>query len=340
MKADSPPADVRRYDLHGVALTVSSNDGGLLDAVHRRLRRFAVDGERENAVALALDAGGAPLPSFDLADARPVYDPPLGTVLYAEGSDRLRISYGAIDADCRPGDGRSRIVIASERENDRWAATHPILTLCLAETLRRRALFPLHAAALSLGGRGVVIAGNSGSGKSTLTLSLLRAGFALLGDDTCFLARRSGQLRVLAFPDEIGVTDRTVRFFPELAPMLRSDRVPGAPKRQLLPEDVYDVTFASETRPSVIILPRVSGERETRIVDVSASEALLELVPNVLLTDPRASQEHLDALGALVSGARCCRMATGRDLDALPERIAVLLDSALPSARAPGLATA
>ena len=340
MKADLPPVDVRRYDLHGVALAVSSNDGGLLDAVHRRLRRFAVDGERENSAVLTLDALGAPLPSFDLTDTRPVYDPPIGTVVYAERTDRLRISYGAIDADCRPAEGRSRIVIASGRENDRWAATHPILTLCLAETVRRRALFPVHAAALSLHGRGVVIAGNSGSGKSTLALALLRAGFALLGDDTCFLARGSEQLRVLAFPDEIGVTERTVRFFPELAPMLRSDRVPGAPKRQLLPEEVYDVTFANEARPTLILLPRVSGQRETRIDDVSASEALLELVPNVLLTDPCASQEHLDALGALVSGARCCRMATGRDLDELPERIAALLDSPFRSARAPGLASA
>ena len=340
MSARHAPPDVRHYDLHGVPLAVSSDDGGLLDAVHRRLRRFTVDEERDGALTITLDSGGGTLPPFEFDDARPVYDPPLGTVLYAEGSDRLRISYGAIDADCLPGEGRSRIAIGSASAGGRWAATHPILTLCLVETLRRRALFPVHAAALALAGRGVVIAGNSGSGKSTLTLALLRAGFALLGDDTSFLARDSETLRVLGFPDEIGVTERTVRFFPELAPVLRFDRVPGAPKRQLLPEQVYDLTFASETTPSLVLLPRVSGERETRIVDVSPSEALLELVPNVLLTDPRASQEHLDALGALVSGARCCRMATGRDLDALPERVAALLDASLPAARAPGLATA
>lgn len=44
-------------------------------------------------------------------------------------------------------------------------------------------------------------------------------------------------------------------------------------------------------------------------------EALLELAPNVLLTEPRSSQAHLDALAGLVERCACYRLATGRDLD-------------------------
>ena len=46
-------------------------------------------------------------------------------------------------------------------------------------------------------------------------------------------------------------------------------------------------------------------------------EALLELAPNVLLTDPASSQRHLDALGALVRASRCFRLSAGRDFDRL-----------------------
>lgn len=336
-------ATIRAYDFHGTRVSVSASEPLLLDAVQRRLRRFSNGDAIAGGLAIEIhgDASAEAIGMLPAdGDARAVYDPPLGVVLYSERGDRLRISYGAIEAECEARAGRARIAIASGAQSDHWAATHPILTLCLAEMLRRRGLFSLHAAVLALDGQGVVIAGNSGSGKSTLTLALLRAGFALLADDTSFLARERERSRVLAFPDEIGVTERTIQFFPELATMLRRDRVPGAPKRQLLPEEIYDATFASETTPSLILLPRVSGESSTRLAEIAASEALLELVPNVLLTEPAASQEHLAALGALVLSTRCFRMSTGRDLDALPERIAELLGASRAATHAPRLATA
>ena len=323
----------RTYQLHGTPVHVSGSEQRLLDAVHARLRRFSTHARHPAGIAIEIHdhASSEALSMRPAGDgARPVYDPPLGVVRYAEREDRLRISYGAIEAECDARAGRARIAIGGGSESERWAATHPILTLCLVEMLRRRGLFSLHAAALALDGHGVVIAGNSGAGKSTLTLALLRAGYALLGDDTSFLAPAPNPLRVLGFPDEIGVTDRTIQFFPELAPLLRRERTPGAPKHQLLAEQVYDASFAGEAVPSLLILPRVSGEPVTRVTEISSSEALLELVPNVLLTDPDASREHLAALGSLVSSAHCVRMATGRDLDAIPARVAALLGARLP----------
>lgn len=48
-------------------------------------------------------------------------------------------------------------------------------------------------------------------------MTLLRAGFSLLGDDTLFLSQGEEGMRALAFPDEIDVTDQTVGFFSELS---------------------------------------------------------------------------------------------------------------------------
>ena len=48
------------------------------------------------------------------------------------------------------------------------------------------------------------------------------------------------------------------------------------------------------------------------------AEALLELAPNVLLTEVRSSQAHLDALAELARTCACYRLETGRDFDALP----------------------
>ena len=42
------------------------------------------------------------------------------------------------------------------------------------------------------------------------------------------------------------------------------------------------------------------------------------LVCNVLRTEPRSSQAHLDALAALVNSAPCYSLQTGRDFASLP----------------------
>lgn len=47
----------------------------------------------------------------------------------------------------------------------------------------QRGLLPLHASAVRLDGKAVVIAGNSGQGKSTLSAALRARGHALVGDD-------------------------------------------------------------------------------------------------------------------------------------------------------------
>jgi hypothetical protein len=51
---------------------------------------------------------------------------------------------------------------------------------------------------------------------------------------------------------------------------------------------------------------------------VDADEVFLDLVPNVLLTEARSSQAHLDALAELARTCDCYRLDTGRDFDALP----------------------
>ena len=62
------------------------------------------------------------------------------------------------------------------------------------------------------------------------------------------------------------------------------------------------------------MLLTISGERRSALRTVSASCALRELAPNVLLTQHAATQAHLDALAELVSEIPCYSLATGTDL--------------------------
>lgn len=52
----------------------------------------------------------------------------------------------------------------------------------------QRGILPIHAAAIDVDGRAVMIAGASGAGKSTLAASFMRRGFRILSDDVAPLA--------------------------------------------------------------------------------------------------------------------------------------------------------
>lgn len=287
------------YSFHGLSLGISAPDE-VRRAFHAR---FA---------ALPTDGNGPPDLLFEVQDdplerpegARTVYEPPLGEVVYDDGRDLLYLRQGSLSALCEPAAGRVRFSVPSLLEEDLWVLSHPLLSVPMMELLKRRGLFGVHAAGADLEGRALVLAGTSGSGKSTLSVALARAGFGFLGDDTLFL---SGG-HVLAFPDEIDLTEESVSFFPDLQ---LAPPPAGWRKRQLRADETRIVW---ESTPSLLVFPRVSGRPRSELRAIDPGEALLELAPNVLLTEPVSSQAHLDALAGLARASRCYRLETGTDL--------------------------
>jgi hypothetical protein len=309
------------YDLHGLRLAVAATGEA----------ERAAAGVRARLAGLPTSMG-SPDVTFEVIDghpflrpegARPVYDPPLGEVVYDDASDRLYIGHGPrLSVLCEPGRGLTRASVMGMEEGDLWTLSHPLFTLPLVEMLKRRGLYGLHAGGVCRDGRALLLPGTSGAGKTTLTLALARAGLGFLGDDTLFLRRGPEGVEVLAFPDEFDLTDETVAFFPELRSLLDTERPEGWRKRQLRPAGTGVIWQAA---PALLVFPRVAGVPESRLVPMDRGEALLELAPNVLLTEPRSAQTHLDVLAELVERSECWRLATGTDLDEAVRRVTELL---------------
>jgi hypothetical protein len=197
-------------------------------------------------------------------------------------------------------------------------ASHLVLTILLVEILKRRGWYSLHAAGFSDNGRAVLIPGTSGAGKSTLSVALLRGRFDYLSDDMVFLRQFPDGMRVRGFVEDVDVNDQTICFFSELDFLLRSPKAYDSPKRQLRVEEVYGAKTVAEALPKAIILPRISGRQTSVITQIEGDEALLEIVPNVLLTEPRACQAHLGVLAELVKTTACYRLDTGQDFNRIP----------------------
>jgi hypothetical protein len=305
-----------QYHLYGHGLVLTGWPEAVA-ALHGRLERLAVPAPAAADLLFEIEVGSEAESGLERPRrGRPVYEPPTGEVLYEDGADRIWIE---IDADrravCEPARGRARLWARRGTGEDLWLLSHPLFTLPLVELLKRRGLYALHAAGVLWNGRSLVLPGASGSGKSTLSIALARAGFTFLGDDTLFLQPRAEGLRLLAFPDEVDLTDETAAFFPELAELLATPRREGWRKHRLRAEETFGTPLAAEADPGFLVFPRISGRTESVLVPMEPGEALIELASNVLLTEPVSSQAHFDALGLLAAASSCWRLETGRDLD-------------------------
>lgn len=312
----------RTYCVHGIKLQVfcSPSIAACLDA---RFRMFPADASCSGTVRLDFHAAkDAAQHSFQRPEghSRPFYEMPKGEASYFRETDQVYISSGdGVRAVCKPRTGDATVSVVETDPRNLFMASHLVLTILLVDILRRRGWYSLHAAGFSEGGAAVLVPGTSGVGKSTLSVALLRAKFDYLTDDMVFLARRSGNLAVRGLAEDIDVSEQTIRFFPELDFLLRSPKTDGFTKRQLRIEQVYGTKPITEARPSLIVLPRISGKPESVLKRIDSGEAFLEIVPNVLLTEQAACQEHISMLAELVKQADCYRLETGQDFDRIPD---------------------
>ena len=312
-------SSTHHYSFHGVTLSVRADDANLLGALRARLEPFAAPPAKP-ALTFAFsrvetkERHRVQEPS---GPSRPVYDAPEGEVLYFEGAGgAFYIDVcGRVRVLSEPLRGHTEVSYIREQRDNLWLLSRPMFTLPFIEIMKRRGLYNLHAAGLCKGKRALLLPGSSGSGKSTLTLALLRAGWGFMSDDMVFLRDKSS--RVLAFPDEIDFTEETARLL-SFSPQLK---LSGGEKYQLTAE-ALGAGVILEGKPAALVFPRVARSDKSTLHPLTRDEALLELLPNVLLTEARASQAHVDALGALVAACPAYRLETGRDF----ERLSAMLE--------------
>ena len=133
---------------------------------------------------------------------------------YDRDRDVLRLEYlsGSIRVEVQYSKDSVRACVKADALAHAAALGNWILTIPLAELLKKQGFYFMHAACLEKDGKGYLFAGKSGSGKTTLTLGLLQQGWNAITDDDVFLTERDGQLVALGGPDRCKVTAETWRW--------------------------------------------------------------------------------------------------------------------------------
>ena len=318
----------RTYRFHGLEFRVrcSAAMGAFLDD---RFRVLPPEGDLRGTISL--DFWSVPDPSQHCVEKPPgqeriFYDFPRGEACSFETGDQLYLRFeNGVRVLGSPGLGYASFSLVELEPANLFMASHLMLTILLVEFLKRRGCYSMHAAGFSKNGKAILLPGGSGAGKSTLSITLLRSGFDYLSDDMVYLRRAAGDLTVLGFPEGVDVTDQTITFFPELVFLRNAPKSVAWAKQSVRPEEVYAAKVVREAHPGAIVFPKISGKERSDVRPINTEEAFREIIANLLLTEARSCQSHLDILTELVRQTPCYRLETGRDFDRIPILLADLL---------------
>jgi hypothetical protein len=184
---------------------------------------------------------------------------------------------------------------------------------------------PLHAGAVGLETGGVLLAGKRGSGKSTSTLACVAGGLLYAGDDYVLAGGQDPYVYSLYNTAKL-VPDNLHRF-PEFLPAIRNRERLGEEKAMIFMHEAYPERISAGFPIRAVLLPKVTGERDTRLRQTSAMNALLALAPTTILHMAGASQEAFEKMSRLVKQTPCYVLEAGTDLTQIPAAVRELLAS-------------
>ncbi len=203
-----------------------------------------------------------------------------------------------------------------------WETSFPLRSM-MQWWLAGRGLQLAHAAAVGLPEGGVLITGPSGSGKSTTAVACLESELRYAGDDFVLLGR--APLRAHCLYSTAKLTREAEGWFPRLAAAV-SNRERSEDEKALLFVQQWAPGKLIEGFPiKALLVPKVTGQRETRLVRCGGGEALRALAPTTLFQLPGTGPASFELLGAIVREAPAYRLELGTEMAGIPRAILKLL---------------
>lgn len=183
----------------------------------------------------------------------------------------------------------------------------------------------IHAAAIGGKNSAALLVGSSGSGKSTTSLLALNSPLRYLSDDYCLVSFQPQPIVYSLFATAKVLLPDKARH-PWLSPAYQRE---NTVKALYVVYPHFASHLALKMPLKAILAPRVTHQARTRLVPVSAMEALRALAPSTLM------QLHVgvDSAGALrqlanlVRQLPCYRLLLGTDFENIPAVLAELLDA-------------
>ena len=183
----------------------------------------------------------------------------------------------------------------------------------------------LHAGAVGKPAGGVLLAGKGGSGKSTTALACISAGLSYASDDYCLVASDPLPYVYSLYNTAKLGGDEDIRRFPHLVPLVSNpDRADGE-KLMIFLQQHFPSQVVRGFPIRAVLLPRITGQPETRLRPATAGAALAALAPSTIFQLPNAGPEAMRSMAKLLRQVPCYALECGTDVSRIPPVIEELL---------------
>lgn len=183
----------------------------------------------------------------------------------------------------------------------------------------------IHGGAIGDKDGAVILVGKGGSGKSSSCTAALQSELFFLGDDYC-LVDTGAPAKVYGLYASTKLNPDMLAMFPHLGDFrITTERSDDKPS--FLIYRPYKERLVPERPLKAILMPSVSGRKETRILPASSIHALQALAPSTLFQSTGLGDASFKKMAKLSRALPCFRLEVGTDLDEIPRSIGKLLKS-------------
>jgi HPr serine kinase-like protein len=235
--------------------------------------------------------------------SKTVVDPGSGTVTTCDLSDQLAVVWAA-----------SAAALSS------WWRAVP-LRFVLGWVLARPGRHMVHAGAVGVNGRGVLIAGRGGAGKSTLAVSCVEAGMEYVGDDYVLLTAGNP-------PRAHGLygTARLDRKSLSHVPMLEPTAAFNGDRKAVLDLAALRPSRLRRSLPiEAIVVPLFSDSQRSELRRIPGAVPFRALAVSTIFQAPDGGPAAMELIGEVVRSVPSYELKIGHDLGRVPELMRLAL---------------
>jgi hypothetical protein len=212
--------------------------------------------------------------------------------------------------------GQATYWASSADEIPPWERGAPLRAILHAWWRDRGGLL-LHAGAVAEEGGGALLIGKGGSGKSTAALACLRAGMEYLSDDYCLLIQ-GPRVTVNSLYCSAKLHADDMSRFPNLVPIISNADELGTEKAIYFLRRGPECRIETSADLRAILMPRVTGLKETRLTPASPIEAIKALAPSAIFQLPDAGPTEFARIAEVIKQTPCYHLECGTDLRRIP----------------------
>jgi hypothetical protein len=198
------------------------------------------------------------------------------------------------------------------------------LRMILNWWMSRRGRQVIHAGAVGTAQGGVLLAGKGGSGKSTVALACLQSKFLYASDDYLLLSGDPSPFAHSLYSSAKLHGDQIHRL-PHLLTVVSNKERPAEEKAVLFLNDYCPQKLTAGFPIRAILLPRVTGLKETRFKRAYGAASLTALAPSTIFQTAGAGAPALQQLAWLVRQVPSYVLEIGTDIPRIPAVVKQLL---------------